>query len=178
MSGRLLLGHSVRPAGVEWVTGPGRRIELKTVPKDVSRFAGVRPGLGTHPHADQSIHRSGGSFSGRFNPRCRDWVPQGPAIISIRRVRGPWWFAFQPFTVEVDGVAVGKLTGGKTFAHRVSPGEHRVRVKFRIVVWSDFLVVSVGEGQELVLACRTDWRGYPSIAVAGPDDMTEMRRRS
>ena len=46
------------------MTGPGRRIELKTVPRDVSRFAGVRPGLGTHPHADQSIHRSGGSLSG------------------------------------------------------------------------------------------------------------------
>ena len=61
--------------GVEWVTGPGRRIELKTVPKDVSRIIGVRPGLGTHPHADQSIHRSGGSLSGRFNPRCRAGVP-------------------------------------------------------------------------------------------------------
>jgi hypothetical protein len=42
--------------GVEWVTGPGRRIELRTAPKDVSRFFRVRPGLGTHPHADQSIH--------------------------------------------------------------------------------------------------------------------------
>jgi hypothetical protein len=28
--------------------------------------------LGTHPHADQSIHRSGGSLSGHVNPRCRD----------------------------------------------------------------------------------------------------------
>jgi hypothetical protein len=56
------------------VTGPGRRIVLKTVRKDVSRFIGVRPGLGTRPHADQSIHPSGGSFSGHLNPRCRDWV--------------------------------------------------------------------------------------------------------
>src|SRR5579864_4678630 len=71
VSGRLLLGHSVRPAGVEWVTGPGRRIDIKTVRKDVSRLTGVRPGLGTHPHADQSIHRSGGSASGHLNPRCR-----------------------------------------------------------------------------------------------------------
>ena len=70
-TGRLLLGHSVRPAGVEWVTGPGRRIVRRTVRKDVSRFAGVRLGLGAHPHADQSIHRSGGSSSGRFNPGCR-----------------------------------------------------------------------------------------------------------
>ena len=60
VSGRLLLGHSVRPAGVEWVTGPGRWIVRRTVPRDVSRFFGVRPGLGTHPHADQLHHRSGG----------------------------------------------------------------------------------------------------------------------
>ena len=99
-------------------------------------------------------------------------------VISIFRVRRLWWFAFQPFTVEIDGVAVGKITGGKTFTHKVSPGQHRVRVKFRLVAWSDFLVVSVSENQQLVLACRTDWRGYPSIAVAGPDDMTEMRRAS
>ena len=32
---------------------------------------GVRPGLGTHPHADQTNHRSGGSLSGQLNPRCR-----------------------------------------------------------------------------------------------------------
>ena len=32
--------RSLRPTGgVEWVTGPGRRIERKTVPKDVSRFS-------------------------------------------------------------------------------------------------------------------------------------------
>jgi hypothetical protein len=34
---------------------------------------GVRPGLGTHPHADQTVHRSGGSLSGHLNPRCRVW---------------------------------------------------------------------------------------------------------
>ena len=74
-TGRLLLGHSVRPAGVEWVTGPGRRIVRRTVRKDVSRIVGVRPGLGTHPHADQSVHQSGGSLSAQLNPRCRDGLP-------------------------------------------------------------------------------------------------------
>jgi hypothetical protein len=43
----------------------------------------VRPGLGTHPHADQSIHRSGGSFSGRFNPRCRLWVGRRNPAMSL-----------------------------------------------------------------------------------------------
>ena len=31
----------------------------------------VRPGLGTPPHADKSIHRSGGSLSGQLTPRYR-----------------------------------------------------------------------------------------------------------
>ena len=35
-SGRLLLGHSVRPVGVEWVTGPGRRIVRKDSPEGTS----------------------------------------------------------------------------------------------------------------------------------------------
>ncbi len=66
--------------GVEWVTGPGRRIELKTVLSDVSRIIGVRPGLDTHSHADQLPHRSGGSLSGHFNPRCRD----GDSFLTLR----------------------------------------------------------------------------------------------
>jgi len=65
-----------------------------------------------------------------------------------------------------------------TFDFPASPGQHRVRVKFRFVVWSDALAVSVTEGQQLGLVCRTDWRGYPSIAVAGPEDLTELRRAS
>src|SRR5271155_1595529 len=63
--------------GVEWVTGPGRRIERKTVPKDVSRTVGVRPGLGTHPYADQSTYSSGGSLSGHFNPYAGLGWPHG-----------------------------------------------------------------------------------------------------
>ena len=69
--------------GVEWVTGPGRRIVRRTVLTDVSRMFGVRPGLGTHSHADQSIHRSGGSLSARLNPRCRVGRP-----VQSRKVGG------------------------------------------------------------------------------------------
>jgi len=58
--GRLLLGHSVRPVGVGWVSEPGRQIDRRTVRKDVSRKTRVRPGLGIHPHADRISHRSGG----------------------------------------------------------------------------------------------------------------------
>lgn len=101
---------------------------------------------------------------------------EGQARIRVVRVRGPWWFAFQPFTIELDGAAIGRLRGGESLFHEVSPDEHRVRVKFRLVVWSDTLALSVTEDQELVLACRTDRRGYPSIRVAGPDDLPEIQR--
>ena len=79
--------------GVEWVTGPGRRIELKTVLSDVSRIIGVRPGLDTHSHADQLPHRSGGSLSGHFNPRCRTAALRTDTI--YRRETHRWivaWF--------------------------------------------------------------------------------------
>ena len=63
--------RSLRPTGGCRVGDRARPTDrTKTVPKDVSRFSGVRPGLGTHPHADQSVHRNGGSLSGQLNPRC------------------------------------------------------------------------------------------------------------
>ena len=56
--------------GVEWVTGPGRRIVLKTVLTDVSRIIGVRPGLDTHSHADQL-------------PSPKWWITQRPLQSSL-----------------------------------------------------------------------------------------------
>ena len=100
---------------------------------------------------------------------------EGLASIKIVRVRCRWWFAFQPFTVELDGTAVGTLRGGESHAYEVASGEHRVRVKFRRVVWSEPLAVRVTSDQEVVLACRTDRWGYPSIRVAGPDDLSESQ---
>ncbi len=89
----------------------------------------------------------------------------GQARIEVFRVRGRWWFAFQPFTVELDGDVAGRFRGGESLLIEVSPGEHRVRLKFRTVVWSDPLTVNVSAGENLILTCRTDRRGYPSIGV-------------
>jgi len=58
---------------------PGRRIVIKTVPRDVSRFIWVRPGSGIHPHADRCRHRGGGphqrpvqsSLPGEWHTRAR-----------------------------------------------------------------------------------------------------------
>lgn len=96
------------------------------------------------------------------------------ATVRILRVRGRWWFAFQPFTIEIDGAVVGKLRGGEALVREVSPGQHRVRVKFR-TVWSEVLLISAAQGQEQVLTSRTDRAGYPSITTAGPDGAAQMR---
>lgn len=85
--------------------------------------------------------------------------------IRIIRVRGRWWFAFQPFSIEIDGAVVGKLRGGQSLAFDVAPGQHPVRVRFR-TVWSEVLLASGGEDQEQVLMCQTDRAGYPSITTA------------
>ena len=129
------IGHCVRPAGVEWVTGPGRRIELKTVPKDVSRFAGVRPGLGTHPHADQSVHRSGGSFSGHFesslpglgapNERHHGGTQHRVAErvidhrLGVGVVDSGWWRSRRPWSGHTAGCETKH--GGRTKGRGSSP---------------------------------------------------------
>jgi hypothetical protein len=89
-------------------------------------------------------------------------VGQG-ATIRVSRPRGKWWFAFQPLSLELDGAIVGKLVGGDTLTIEVSPGEHVLRVKFRLVVWSDRLTLFVASGEERLVECRSDWAGYPSI---------------
>jgi hypothetical protein len=67
LNDRLLVGHSVRPVGVGWVPEPGRRIVIRTAPRDVSRSSRVTPGSGTHPHADRHRHLCGGPTQ-RPNP--------------------------------------------------------------------------------------------------------------
>ena len=74
--------RSLRPTGGCRVGDRARPTNrTKDSPKRTSAGnIGVRPGLGTHPHADQSIHRSGGSFSDHLNPRCRD----GDSFLTLR----------------------------------------------------------------------------------------------
>lgn len=85
------------------------------------------------------------------------------ASITVSRLRGRWWFASQPFKLELDGVIVGKLTGGEEMTIEVDPGEHLLRVNFRLAVWSNRLRLSVPEGESRLVSCKTNWAGYPSI---------------
>ena len=44
----------------------------------------VRPGSGTHPHADQFCLCSGGPSAGYVNPRCRTWAwLNGTMVIAL-----------------------------------------------------------------------------------------------
>jgi uncharacterized Fe-S cluster-containing radical SAM superfamily protein len=61
---------------------------------------------------------------------------------------------------RTGGSIVENVRGGQTIRHPVSSGEHRVGVRFRVVVWSDPVVVAVADGEECFLDCDTDWRGY------------------
>jgi hypothetical protein len=69
--------------------------------------------------------------------------------------------------LELDGVIVGKLLGGGTMTIDVNPGEHVLRAKFRVVVWSDRLTFSVAEGEERLFICENDRAGYPQIHLKG-----------
>jgi hypothetical protein len=68
----------------------------------------------------------------------------------------------------LDGVIVGKLLGGESMTIEVNPGEHVLRVKFRLVVWSDRLTLSVAEGEERFVVCENDRAGYPLIQLSSP----------
>ena len=87
-----------------------------------------------------------------------------------------WWFGIQPFSVEIDGVIVGRIVGGRTERYEVAPGEHLARVRFRMVVWSNALVLSLSEGEENFLVGETNWAGYPSVRTAEAQEITEIRR--
>jgi hypothetical protein len=87
------------------------------------------------------------------------------AAIRINRRPGWPWFRFQPFSIEVDGSIVEKVRGGQTVHLAVSSGEHRIRVRFRAVVWSDPVVIAMADGEESILDCDTDWRGYPWLTA-------------
>jgi hypothetical protein len=103
--------------------------------------------------------------------RYPEVVSNGTGIV-LFRTRKRWWFGIQPFSVEIDRVIVGKIGGGQTERYEVTPGEHSVRVKYRVWVWSNALFVSLSEGEETVLLADTDWAGYPSVRRAEAQDLT------
>jgi hypothetical protein len=88
------------------------------------------------------------------------------AVLRLERKRGWPWFAFQPFSVEIDGSITERVRGGQTVTLSLAPGEHRIRVRFRAVVWSDPIIATAADGDQLVLTCDTDWRGYPWLALS------------
>jgi len=92
-------------------------------------------------------------------------MSQGTSI-KVSRRKSRWWYAFQPISVELDGVIVGKLVGEDSMMVEVRPGQHVLRVKFRLVHWSNKLTLSVAEGDQRLVQCQTDWAGYPSIQLA------------
>lgn len=85
--------------------------------------------------------------------------------ITIERKPGRPWFRFQNFVIEVDRSIAGTIRGGQSLVLPVESGQHQIRIKFRMIVWSDPLFLSVEEGQEMFIACDTDWRGYPRLWI-------------
>jgi hypothetical protein len=92
----------------------------------------------------------------------------GRAQISVSRRQDRWWFALQRFSIELDGVVIGKLAGGESSTIDVDPGEHVLRVKFRLAAWSNKIAFSLGAGEAQSVRCQTDWAGYPSIHLSSP----------
>jgi hypothetical protein len=93
-------------------------------------------------------------------------VPDARATIGLIRSKEHWWFGVQPFKIELDGEFVGSVYGGKSQQFEVAPGSHRVRVRFRAVVWSDELVVPAAKNSTTWITCRTDRFGYPHLDVS------------
>jgi hypothetical protein len=68
----------------------------------------------------------------------------------------------------VDDAKVGTIRGGRTMRFPVAPGEHEVRVKYRVWVLSRPLAISIADHEEVALACETDWMGYPYVRLSDP----------
>ena len=119
-----------------------------------------------HDGPEQSPRALSRTFLG-FTDSAYSWAMGLRSKIGISRSQRRWWFGIQPMRLELDGVIVGKLLGGGTMTIDVNPGEHVLRAKFRVVVWSDRLTFSVAEGEERLFICENDRAGYPQIHLKG-----------
>ena len=76
--------RSLRPTGRRRVRCPSQADESTSGQSERTSAGidGVRPGSGTHPHADHLSLRSGGPSAGYVNPRCRVAGPV-PTVIGV-----------------------------------------------------------------------------------------------
>ena len=90
----------------------------------------------------------------------------GGTIVKTRLRRG--WRFFELVTVEIDGENVGKLRQEQVGSYRVSPGNHFVRIRYRVTTKSERLMIQVADGSTVELECTHDRVGYPIQRIPAP----------
>jgi hypothetical protein len=97
------------------------------------------------------------------------------ATIKLYRAKGN----FRPssvgsYRVKVDKVEVGEISPNQVQVYRVTPGSHSVYVEYLWRRWSPEVDISLIEGEEVVLTCRSGWASFPKLERATPEDVANI----
>lgn len=96
-----------------------------------------------------------------------------PAGLLLRLVRPHW-----NFTVLLDGHPVGKIGDEQVSVFDVSPGEHRLRMRFVLLRRSEEARMSLREDEERMFVCGANGIGWPTLREASPEEVAEARGTS
>jgi hypothetical protein len=82
------------------------------------------------------------------------------------------------YTVVLDGHSEGKIGIEHVKVLDVEPGEHRLHMRFVGLRKSNELRMSLKKGEERQFLCGTSGMGWPTLRMASPEDVAEIRRTS
>lgn len=95
--------------------------------------------------------------------------------LTVTRKAGGWRDRARAYTLEVDGVAVGKVGNGKTVSVALSPGSHRVQLR---IDWCASPVVIVDGGRDEKLVCEPGGNSLMALidVLFRPGDYINLER--
>ncbi len=111
-----------------------------------------------------------------FRPKKRWSVSPAtvlPTALLVHLFKSHW-----DYTVLLDDHPVGKIGNEQVRAFEVTPGEHRLHIRFVGLRRSEELRVSLAESEERKFLCGTSGIGWPTLREASPDDDAQIRRMS
>lgn len=107
----------------------------------------------------------------------RDWSVSPATVLPVAlllRLFGLHW----NYTVVLDHHPAGKIGSEQARVFEVAPGEHRLRMRFVLLRWSNEMRMCLGEDEERAFVCGTNGLGWPTLREASSGEVAGMRGTS